>query len=80
MSGVFIPIDLIGGAFKKAAEILPFYHSVHAIRAILDGQLSAMIPHLIIVLGYTVVVFTLAMIAFQRKMSGGEFVASGSKV
>ena len=28
LSGVFIPIDLIGGAFKKTAEILPFYHSV----------------------------------------------------
>jgi ABC-2 type transport system permease protein len=72
MSGVFIPIDLIGGAFKKAAEILPFYHSVHAIRAILDGHFNEMLPHLIIVFGYTVVIFTLAMIAFQRKMSGDK--------
>jgi hypothetical protein len=31
-----------------------------------------MLPHLFIVLANTVVVFTLAMIAFQRKMSGDK--------
>ncbi|MFZ2729583.1 MAG: ABC transporter permease, partial [Blautia wexlerae] len=51
LSGVFIPINLIGGAFKKVADILPFYHSVQAIQAVLTGDFREMLPHLIIVLG-----------------------------
>jgi len=72
LSGVFIPIDLIGGAFKKTADFLPFYHSVQAIRAVLGGSFDEMLPHLIIVLGYSVVIFVLAVIVFQRKMSGNK--------
>jgi len=72
LSGVFIPIDLIGGAFKKAAEILPFYHSVQAIQAVLHGNFGELLPHLIIVLGYTVAIFILAIIVFHHKMSGDK--------
>ena len=72
LSGVFIPIDLIGGAFKKAADILPFYHSVQAIKATLDGNFVEILPHLIIVLGYTIVIFILAIIVFHRRMSGDK--------
>lgn len=72
LSGVFIPIDLIGGAFKKAAEILPFYHSVQAIKATLDGNFVEILPYLIIVLGYTIVIFILAIIVFHRRMSGDK--------
>ena len=72
LSGVFIPIDLIGGAFKKTAEILPFYHSVQAIQAVLQVNIGELLPHLTIVLGYSVVIFALAVIVFQRKMSGGK--------
>lgn len=72
LSGVFIPIDLIGGAFKKATDILPFYHSVQAIKATLGGNLIEILPHLIIVLGYTIVIFILAIIVFHRRMSGDK--------
>ena len=72
LSGVFIPLDLIGGAFKKTADILPFYHGVQAIKATLSGEFAEMMPHFGIVLGYTLVVFVLAVIAFQRKMNGDK--------
>lgn len=72
LSGVFIPIDLIGGAFKTVADILPFYHNVQAIQAVLTGDFREMLPHLIIVLGYTSVIFILAIIAFRRKMNGDK--------
>jgi ABC-2 type transport system permease protein len=72
LSGVFIPLDLIGGAFKRAAEILPFYHSVQAIQAVLYGNFGQLLPHLTIVLGYSVVIFALAVFAFKGKMSGGK--------
>ncbi len=72
LSGMFIPIDFIGGTFKKATDILPFYHSLEAIRTVLNGNYGEVLPHLMVVIGYTVVIFILAMIAFQRKMSGDE--------
>ena len=70
LSGVFIPIDLIGGAFKTITHMLPFYHSTEAIRISLSGNFSRMLPHLIVVIGYTIVIFTLAIITFNRKMNG----------
>lgn len=72
LSGVFIPLDLIGGVFKKLANILPFYHSVQGIKTVLGGNISDSLPHLLIVIAYTVAVFLLAVIAFRRKMSGGK--------
>jgi ABC-2 type transporter len=69
LSGVFIPIDLIGGAFKTITHILPFYHSTEAIKISLGGNFSRMLPHLIVVIGYTIVIFTLAIITFNRKMN-----------
>lgn len=71
MSGVFIPIDLIGGAFKKVAVILPFYHTVEVIRSTLNGDYSQLFPHFLIVLAYTIVIFTLAVIVFRHKMKNG---------
>ena len=70
LSGVFIPIDLIGGAFKTIAHMLPFYHSTEAIRISLGGNFAQILPHLIVVIGYTIVIFTLAIITFNRKMNG----------
>ncbi|MDR1329403.1 MAG: ABC transporter permease [Oscillospiraceae bacterium] len=72
LSGVFIPLDLIGGAFKTTTDVLPFYHSVQAIRATLDGNSGDIISHLAVVMGYTVVIFVLAVIAFQSKISGDK--------
>lgn len=72
LSGVFMPLDLIGGTFKRLAEILPFFHSVEAIKKILAGDFSTSLHHLLLVLAYTALVFMLAIIAFKRKMTGGK--------
>lgn len=68
LSGVFVPIDLIGGAFKTITDVLPFYHSVEIIRLSLSGNAEGIGTHVLIVCGYTVVIFTLAIIAFRRRM------------
>ena len=70
LSGVFIPIDLIGGTFKTVTNILPFYHIVEVIRAALSGSFDNILPHLLIVIGYIAVIFALAIIIFQQKMNG----------
>ena len=69
LSGVFIPVDLIGGAFKTITHILPFYHSAEAIRATLSGNFGQVFSHLAVVMIYTVVIFVLAIVVFQRKMN-----------
>ena len=71
-SGVWIPLDLIGGAFKQIAEILPFYHSVEAAKEAINGNFSGMLPHLAVVLGYALVFYTLALFAFRHKMRGDK--------
>ena len=69
LSGIFIPIDLIGGTFETITNILPFFHSVEAIRKVLGGDYRGAFPDLAVVLGYTVVIYGLAVIVFRRKMS-----------
>ena len=34
------------------------------------GDFRQIFPHLVVVTGYTIVIFTLAIIAFNRKMNG----------
>ena len=70
LSGVFIPLDLIGGVFKKVADILPFYHSVQGIKAVLSGSFGPALSHLGVTLAYIVVIFAFAVIVFKRKMNG----------
>ena len=70
LSGVFIPVDLIGGALKTVTNVSPFYHSVKAIRESLTGNFSNIFAHLAIVAGYTVIIFALSVIIFNRKMNG----------
>ena len=72
LSGVFIPIDLIGGKFRTVTHILPFYHSVEAIKSALNGKFSMILPHIGIVLAYTVAIYLIAVLAFKRKMSGDK--------
>jgi len=69
-SGIFIPIDLIGGAFKVITDILPFYHVVEAIKAALQVDFSVMLPHLGVVLAYALIIYIIAIYAFNNKMKG----------
>lgn len=70
LSGVFIPIDLIGGSFKTITHLLPFYHSVEVIRVTLNGNFSRIFPHLFVVIGYALIILVSAILLFKRKMRG----------
>ena len=69
LSGVFIPIDLIGGRFKAFTHFLPFYHSVEAVKQVITGDFKAVFPHIGIVVAYAVVTYLIAVFAFNKKMS-----------
>jgi len=70
LSGVFIPIDLIGGAFKTIAHVLPFYHGVQAVKSAMNSDIRGLLPHIGIVFAYTAVVYVIAIFAFRHKMRG----------
>ena len=68
LSGIWFDLNLVGGAFKKIAYYLPFVHAVDLGRAALSGNYNDIFPHLWWVLGYTLVIFLLAILLFLRQM------------
>ena len=68
LSGTWFDLELVGGAFKKIAYALPFVHAVEMERAILSGNFAEIFPHLLWVLGYTVIALIAAVLLFLRQM------------
>ncbi len=68
LSGVWFDLELVGGAFKKIAHMLPFVHAVELERAVLSGNYSDMFPHLWWVLGYAIGALVLAIAFFLYQM------------
>lgn len=68
LSGVWFDLDLVGGAFKKIANALPFVHAVELERAVLNGNYTNIFPHIYWVLGYTIAAVIVAVLLFLRQM------------
>ena len=68
LSGIWFDLDLVGGAFKKIAYLLPFVHAVELERAALSGSCADILPHLAWVLCYAAVTLLAAVLLFLRQM------------
>jgi ABC-2 type transport system permease protein len=68
LSGVWFDIELLGGAFKKIADLLPFVHAVELERALVSGNFDGIWVHIGFVLGYGIVITIGAISVFLRKM------------
>ncbi|MBR7151050.1 MAG: ABC transporter permease [Clostridia bacterium] len=68
LSGIWFDLELVGGAFQRIANLLPFVHAVEMERAVLGGDLRGAMPHLLWVLGYAVLLLALAVVLFLRQM------------
>ena len=68
LSGIWFDLELVGGAFQKIANALPFIHAVELERAALAGNFADILPHLAWVLGYAAVVLIAAVWCFLRQM------------
>ncbi len=66
LSGVWFDLDLVGGTFRKIANALPFVHAVELERAIIGENYADILPHICIVLIYTVITTTGACCAWRR--------------
>ena len=71
LSGIWFDLELVGGAFKAAANALPFYHAVQLERAVFSGNGGTILPHVLIVLIYSLIFIILAVILFLKQMRKG---------
>lgn len=69
LSGTWFDLNLVGGAFQKVANILPFVHMVELERAVLNANYAEIFPHIYWVLGYTAAAVILAVLFFLRQMN-----------
>jgi ABC-2 type transport system permease protein len=67
-SGMWFDLSMFGGAVQAISNALPFAHAVEVARATMAGNLGATLPHMLWVLGYTLVIFVTAVIVFKRRM------------
>lgn len=68
LSGVWFDLELVGGTFKKVANILPFIHAVELERAVLKGDYINIFPHIYWVLGYTIITLIVSILLFLYQM------------
>ena len=67
LSGVWFDLELVGGAFSKIANLLPFVHAVELERAMIHGNFTESLSHIYPVLGYAIVILIGAILLFLRQ-------------
>ena len=67
-SNIWFDTAMVGGLFKKVADLLPFSHAVSAARFAAAGDYAAILPELWWVIGYAVVLLAAAIIVFSLKL------------
>ena len=69
LSGVWFDLELVGGAFRRIAELLPFLHGAELAKALFRGDFQAAAPHLVPVALYAAGAVLAAVWCFlgQRK-------------
>lgn len=72
LSGTWFDLNLVGGAFKTIAYVLPFVHAVDAAKAAMAGDTALIFPSLWWVIGYAVVILTMAIFVFKKKMHSDQ--------
>lgn len=68
LSGIWFDLDLVGGIFKKIADVFPFVHAVELERAVLSGNYGEIFPHIFWVMGYMIISVIAAIAMFTWKM------------
>lgn len=68
LSGVWFELDLLGDAFVKFANVLPFVHGVELERALVRGDLGDAGDHMLLLLGYSILTVAVSVVCFLRQM------------
>lgn len=67
-SNIWFDTAMVGGWFESIANAMPFAHAVNAARYALSGEFESIMPDLLWVIGYAVVLLTVAIVIFTIKM------------
>lgn len=68
-SGLWFSIDTVSGAFKAICEILPFKYTVDLARYSLSGNFTDALKPILMVIGFTILIYFLAVYIFKKKMT-----------
>ena len=67
LSGVWFDLNLVGGAFKKIANTLPFVHAAEMEKALFSGNFEGAASHILPILLYSVVTTVAAVFCFLHQ-------------
>ena len=67
-SGVWFDLNLVGGLFRKIANLLPFVHAVEIEKALFYGNFAGIFPHIFVVIGYSIILTVIAVFLFLHQM------------
>ena len=68
LSGVWFDLSLVGETFRKIANLLPFVHAVELEKAVINGNFAEGLPHILPIIGYTIVTMLGAIFLFLQQM------------
>ena len=68
LSGVWFDLTLVGGAFEKIANALPFVHAVELEKALFLGNLEPVGERILPIVLYSVSITAVAVVCFLRQM------------
>ena len=68
LSGVWFDLSLVGGAFEKCANVLPFYHAVQLEKMLFTGSWGHAGAHAVPVLLYGAAITAAAVLCFLGQM------------
>ena len=69
LSGVWFDLNLVGGAFEKVANALPFVHAAEMEKALFNGNFEVAVSHVIPIVLYSVGATVIAVFCFLRQMN-----------
>ena len=67
-SGVWFDLNLVGGTFKKIANVLPFVHAAELEKALFSGRFEDAAAHILPIVLYSAVTTVVAGLCFLRQM------------
>ena len=68
LSGVWFDLELVGGAFEKIANALPFMHAAEMEKALFSGNFELAATHILPVMLYGALITVIAVFCFLRQM------------
>lgn len=68
LSGVWFDLKLIGGAFEKLANALPFVHAAEMEKALFNGNFEIAASHILPIFLYSVLITVVAVFCFLGQM------------